>query len=195
MAIVNGYATLEDLKTVLNITIDDYDPRLEAVITAVSRAIDGIKGLKFFTETGDKFLTAHFENELHVPSCVSVSAIATDSDNDWGYSTSITSADYRLEGEPIHTIRLRPGSGKTFPLQTDAVKVTAEWGYSSLANAPAPIKEACLLISARMYKRKDAVFGVIPGGASVGGVELQTHLRGDVDFMLLLNSVTYAEVY
>lgn len=193
MAIVNGYATLEDLKTVLNITNTDHDDRLEAVITAVSRAIDGIKGLEFFTTPDDKFLTAHFEDELHVPPCVSVSSIATDSVNDWSYSTAIASTDYRLNGDPVHTIKIRPGSGKSFPLTAEAVKVTAAWGYSSIA--PDPIKEACLLVSARIYKRKDAVFGVIPGGASVGGVELQTHLRGDVDFMMLLNSVTYAEVY
>lgn len=194
MAITNGYATLEDLKTVLNIKDDEgHDTRLEAVITAVSRAIDGLKGLKFFTASGDKFLTAHFADELHVPPCVSVSAVATDSENDWTYATTIDSADYRLDGSPVHTIRLRPGSGKSFPLGKQAVKVSAAWGYSS--TTPEPIAEACLIASARLYRRKDAHFGVVGGGATIGGVTIQTHLRGDIDFMMLLNSITYAEVY
>lgn len=90
-----------------------------------------------------------------------------------------------LNGEPYTAIRVTPnganffpvpgggtigvsGAGRSFPApsaavsvarrNTKSVEINGSFGYSS--TTPAVIKEACLIQTARLYKRKGAPFGV-----------------------------------
>ncbi|MEM9773333.1 MAG: phage head-tail connector protein [Chloroflexota bacterium] len=193
MPITNGYATLQEVKDELGIADNTEDTQLERNIEAASRVIDGVKApLVFYTTSGDEVFQAHFADELHITKpCVSVSAVAIDSGGDWSYATTLPTADYVTEGSPIHTIRLNPSAANRFPLAARGVRVTGVWGYSD--SVPTAIQEACVMIAKRLYKRKDAVLGVL-GSTPVKNAEIQ-YAKNDPDIMLLLNSVQYAEVY
>lgn len=195
MAITNGYATLAELKQILNITnSEEHDSAIERAIEAASRAIDQITGYTFFTDNRQEVFTAHFPDQLRVPPCVSVTAITTDSDLDRTWGTNLTVGTHvETEGTPIHTLHITPGSGKSFPTLERSVRVTADWGYS--ATAPADIAAACRLGAARIFRRKDAVFGTVGGASAVGTAQVQTTLRQDVDFVTLLEDYLHAEVY
>ena len=195
MAITNGYATLAEVKKFIDEETDDFNTQIERAVEAVSRAIDSITGRTFYTTTATaKQLTAHFTDKMYVPECVSITSVKTDTAGDRTYATTLTTADHYevSDGSPIHTLYIKPASTKHFLTGRGNVEVTAEWGYSSAA--PANIKEATILGAARLFRRKDAVFGVV-GGGSVGTSQVSTHLRQDVGFMMLIEHMCRAEVY
>jgi hypothetical protein len=57
-------------------------------------------------------------------------------------------------------IEVDPNGSYVFPVGvTKGVKITGSWGYSATVNVK--VKEACLLITEQLYKRKDAIFGTV----------------------------------
>jgi hypothetical protein len=60
------------------------------------------------------------------------------------------------------------------------VKVTGKFGWQAV---PSKVKTACLIQAERLFKRKDAPFGVI-GSAEMG--QLQVIPKLDPDFYILL---------
>lgn len=195
MAITNGYAEQAEVKKFISEDTDDFNDQIDAAINAVSRAIDSITGRTFYATaaTVTKKLTAHFTDKMYIPECVSITSVKTDTDGDRTYATTLTAADHyeTNDGSPIHTLYIKPNSTKFFLTGRGNVQIEAEWGYSS--TTPAGIKEACILGAARLFRRKDAVFGVV-GGGSVGSSEISTHLRQDVDFMMLIEHMCRAEI-
>ena len=64
------------------------------------------------------------------------------------------------------------------------VEIIGKFGYSS--TTPANIEEACLLMAERLFKRKDAVFGIT--GSPEMGV-LRQILRDDPEIKTLLHGM------
>lgn len=62
------------------------------------------------------------------------------------------------------------------------VKLVGKFGWTT---APAPVCDACLLQAIRLFKRKDAPFGVV-GSADMG--QMVTISKLDPDVMLLLQA-------
>ena len=186
MAIVNGYATLVDLKARLGITGTGNDTVLEQVIEAASRQVDGWCGRAFASGNGTRVLTADNANLLILPDDLhEITEFATDRDDDFLYETIWPVNELSLMPYPGPYSIIRPRHGYSFPTQPHAIQVTGSWGYG--ANIPAAIREATLLQAARLYKRADAPFG-IAGSADHG--QLETISRVDPDVKELLAPYT-----
>lgn len=190
MAIVNGYATLAQVKYELGLVDDDKNNQIERYIEAASRMIDQDCAPKhFYSVSADEYFTPHFGDEVQITkpldSITTLSIYANET-----YDTEITSSDYEAVGSPIHTIYLKPTASNRFPRIRRGVKVTGVWGITPV---PAAIEEACVLMAKIMYLRKDAVQGIIDGGEA-GAVKLGGVLN-DPQVRDLLSSVSHAEVY
>jgi hypothetical protein len=166
------------------------DAVLEAVIEGVSRYIDLYCGRHFWKDTGatTRYYTAEEPDWLWVDDLVSVSSLATDSDGDRNYEDTWAEEDYDLwpynaaaEGMPYMAISATPTGDSSFPVGVaKGVAVTGIFGWPSV---PAPVKEACLLMAARLAKRKDAPFGVV-GSADMGTIQVIPKLDPDVAVLL-----------
>ena len=192
MSIMHGYATLAELKSRLGIdsTDQDDDAVLEAVVMAVSRWIDAYTGRRFFRTSEDesRYYTAEWGDMLCPDDIGSLTTLYTDADGDRTYETTWANTDYvllpanaALDGRPYTQIALSPVGRYSFPTHANGVKLTGKFGYSAMT--PPVIREACLLQSARIFKRKDAVFGVM-GSAEMGQQLVIPKLDPDVAMML-----------
>jgi hypothetical protein len=171
VAITNGYATLAEAKARLGIPLADSqdDSVLEAIVEAASRSIDRHTGRRFYqVSSSARYFTAANAVSVLVDDFISLSAVATDLNLDRTWSNSISLADLEAAplnapayGEPYTAIRVKPLAAQSLELEADAVKVTAVWGWSAIPDA---INEATLLLTSRLFRRKDAPFGVAGGG-------------------------------
>lgn len=179
--------------TLADVTDPIDDNAIERVITAVSRAIDK-KCNRFFYKNSVaevRYYTAEFANLLmDIDDIVSVSELATDEDGDRTYERTWSATDYDLEpynaalhDDPYTRISL-PAQGRyAFPRNVSkGVKLTGIFGYPAV---PTPVAEATLLQVMRLFKRKDALFGVI-GSAEMG--HMTAIVKLDPDVVLLLDN-------
>lgn len=174
MSIVNGYSTLVTVKTSLSIPLDnnDEDYYLEATIEAVSRMIDNYTGRRFYSEQDTRYYAAASIDEVFIDDLLSLTSIKTDDDNDGVFETTWSTADYHKyplnageNGTPYTRIEVSGYGSYSFPTGVKrAVQIVGTFGYCSTAAIPKPVSEACKLQASRLYKRKDAPFGVIGGG-------------------------------
>jgi hypothetical protein len=194
MTITNGYLTLAELKHRLGLNIgttsDDAD--LENIITAVSRLIDARCHRRFYTTDSDetRYYTAE-ESDYLMPGddIISITTLYTDNDGDRTYEYTWTATDYdlcpvnaALDGEPYTWLETAPNGDYVFPRTRRGVKIVGKFGYA--ATAPALVKRACYLQCQRVWKRKDAPFGVM-GPNEFGQQTVITRLDPDVDEMLV----------
>jgi hypothetical protein len=188
MAITNGYSTLVTVKARLKITDTADDSALEAIITAVSRAIDDYCGRRFYAANETRYYTATRPDGLMVDDILSVSALLTDDDGDRTYENTWATTDYdltpdnaALKAEPYWKIITTPAGTHSFPANVrKGVKVTGSFGYASAT--PAVIEEACILQAGRLWRRQDAPFGVV--GSAEYGVARISSLDPDVKMLL-----------
>lgn len=195
MAIVNGYATLAEVKARLSITDTADDAILEAIIEAVSRSIDATTGRRFWKDASavTRALTAEFTDLLYVPDLVSITTLKTDENGDRTYEVTWATTDYDTEPEggivggitgwPITAIRARADSSsqqRSFPRDRRAVEISGIWGWNAIPDA---INEAALIQSARLHKRKDAPFGVA-GSGEFGQTTFIARLDPDVKILV-----------
>lgn len=193
MAITNGYCTLAELRQRLSFPSTDTadDGVLEAIVMAVSRWIDRYTGRRFYTTAVDetRYQTAEFATVLFsADDIISLTTLATDGDGDRVYETTWAVTDYDLEpynaaldGQPYTRIETAPAGRYGFPTVRRGVKLVGKFGYA--AAPPEPVRDGCLLQCERIYKRKDAPFGVI-GSAEMGQAVVIPKLDPDVALML-----------
>lgn len=173
-----NYATVADLKARLDITSTDQDTVLEQVIEAASRQVDGWCGRPFAADPSIRVLTADAWDLLILPDELhAVTSIAFDRDGDGVYETPWPVTDIDMQPYPGPYQVVRPRNGKAFPTHRYAVQITGVWGFGG--DVPAPIREATLLQAARLFKRKDAPFGVA-GSAEHGQLMTITSIDPDV---------------
>lgn len=188
--ITNGYATLNELKSVLRITDNMDDALLEGAIESASRMIDGFTNRYFYNggsatrdfAASDAYFT--FTDDLQ-----SVTSISSTNYVGGSYTTWTTN-DYQLEplngisggiAQPYTNIR---AVGKlTFPSVNGQalVRVTGTWGWSAV---PQPIKQACLIQASRIFKRYDSPLGVA-GFGDMGVVRVGSRLDPDVEHLTM----------
>jgi hypothetical protein len=210
MAIVNGYTDLATVKARLGIADTDDDATLESIVTAVSRSIDDFCRRRFYAATETRYYTAPCQSRpsdaaevtvaggyVDVDDLLSISAngLATDDAADRTYGTVWATTDYELapynaalDGKPYTRVCATPNGARAFPSGARGVKITGSFGYS--ATTPDVVREACLLQASRIFRRKDAPFGVT-GSAEMGVATLIARL--DPDVMLLLNPLRRLE--
>lgn len=183
-----GYCGLEELKDRLGITdtTDDYAAQL--AIQAASSWVTDYTGVPFNRVTETRTFVPHDIWQLIIDPLVSITSLAVDTDGDGTFDQAwVQNVDYQLKlGDDLYNINAagvqRPykkvqvlQAGKWFPFiypysHLDRVQITGTWGWPSV---PPPVAQATLMLAARLFKSKDAPFGVA-GVSDFGVVRIQT---------------------
>lgn len=196
MPIVAGYLTLAEAKDSLEIPLTDTadDAMLELAIEAASRAIDDFTS-RFFHQTAlqarEFNVSRHWEVGVDDISTTTGLVVKTDEDLNGIFETTLTlDTDFYLlplnAGDetpvrPFTLLVLAPQSGRFFPVGVRTLQVTAQWGWPTV---PTAIKQATLIQSIRLFKRRQAAFGVT-GIAELGGaMRLLDRLDPDVEMLV-----------
>jgi len=163
---------------------------LEQILDGASRWIDKFCGRRFYAEDETRYYTPQYSNLLEVDDLLSVTSLQTDEDGDRTYDITWASTDYDLypynailDGQPYTLIRVAPEGDHGFPRVAKGVKIIGSFGYCAITSLPADVRDACLLQSERLYKRKDAPFGVA-GSGDLGQMRLIAELDPDVKQLL-----------
>ena len=191
---------LTDESAGASITISVYDDLtndadLERAIEAASRWIEAYTGWRFYSTAADetRYYTAWCGEYIYVPDgLLSITTLATDDEADRTYSTTWAATDYDLwpynaaidtPPGPYLRIESSPLGSYSFPTGPRGVKIVGKFGYSTAANQPQQIREACLIRAAQLFKRKDAIFGVT-GATAFGQALLRIPPDPDVEALL-----------
>lgn len=193
------YCTLAEVKSALRITDNADDTALTRTIKAASRRIDQKCNRRFWIDDAVSARTY----AIKTPMLVLVDDIATttgliveiDTTGNGAWSTLTNGSDYQLEplnalaqGFPVNTIRSLntqsfPTSTPTFwptPYAQQALmRVTAKWGFPTV---PDQVVEACIMLSARQFRRLDSPLGVA-GFGEMGVVNVR-RFDPDIDELL-----------
>lgn len=190
MSVANGYCTLAALKNRLAITTTASDAALERVIEAVSRQIDAWTNRRFYAVSETRYYTAEYHDYLDVDDVVSVTSVVVDTGGDRTYPHTMGSTTYDLlphnaplNAEPYTAIQTNDLATLSFPLTSKGVKVTGAFGFCQTASERSDIVEACLLQSMRLWRRKDAPFGVA-GVSEMGQAIVISRLDPDVQQLI-----------
>ena len=185
MTVTNGYCTRQEIASKLGIEDTEDDAIIDAVINAVSRNIDAYcSGRTFYARTETRLFDVPYGRELVLDDDLLTVTTLTNGD-----STVLTTTDYYLwprNVSPKHKIILKESSSYVWTFDSSgntegAISVVGTWGWAS--SAPADVAEACRIQTMRIFKRKDAPFGVM-GSASMGQLRMIAELDPDVKMML-----------
>lgn len=198
MAITNGYATLNELKGYLSITDSTDDTLLEDLIESASRSIDRIANRRFYLDASASARLYRAYSDIFVYTddigTTTGLVVALDENGNGTYTKTLTlNQDYILDpltapslGRPYTQLTMVSNTEMwpIFPGLTQnglrpGVQVTAKWGWPSVPN---DINMACLILSADLYKRKDAPGGIL--GLGDLGVVRMSPLGRDVTSMV-----------
>jgi hypothetical protein len=199
MALTNAYATVAQVKASLRITDSVDDTLIENAIAAASRLIDGYCSRVFYNMgSSARFYAASDPYFCPIDDCISVTEVATALTSNGNYdtvwanpTTNQNNGDYQLEplnaayptdGIVAPTTGIRALWRYLFPTigGNALVRVTGTWGWSAV---PDPVTQACVIQSARIYKRNDSPTGVM-GFGDMGIVRVGTQLDPDVRQLL-----------
>ncbi len=198
MAITNGYATLTQIKNYMSISDNTDNDLLEDLIESASRSIDRIANRRFYLDASAsaRLYRAYSDIFVYVDDIGTTSSLVvkTDSNGDGTYTKSLTlNQDYILDpltapslGRPYTQLTMVSNT-ETWPIfpgltqngLRPGVQVTARWGWPSV---PDDINMACLILTADLYKRKDAPGGIL--GLGDLGVVRMSPIGRDVTAMV-----------
>ncbi len=198
MAITNGYATLTEIKNFLSITDNVDDTLLENMVEAASRSIDRIANRRFYADANASARQYRVSSPviLYTDDISSTSGliVQTDDDGDGTFETTFTlNTDYIMDpltanalGRPFTQVTIVSVT-ESFPIfpglfqngLRPGVQVTAKWGWPSV---PDDINQACLILTADLYKRKDSPGGIL-GLGDLGAIRMSP-LGRDVTAMV-----------
>lgn len=187
MAITNGYATLTEIKGYLSISDSTDDSLLESLIESASRSIDRIANRRFYLDSSAtaRLYRAYSDVFVYVDDIGTTNGlvVAVDENGNGTYTKTLTlNTDFILD--PLTASSLgRPYTQLTMVSNTEmwpifpgitqnglrpGVQVTAKWGWPSV---PDDINMACLILTADLYKRKDAPGGIL-GLGDLGAIRM-----------------------
>ena len=199
MTVTTTYCTLTEVKSAMRITDNSDDTTLSRLIRSASRRIDQRCNRRFYIDD----TTSARTYAIKTPMLVLVDDIATttglvvevDTTGNGSWVQLVNGTDYQLEplnalaqGFPVNTIRSLntqsfPTSTPTFwptPYAQQALlRVTAKWGFPSV---PDQIVDACIMLTARQFKRFDSPLGVA-GFGEMGVVNVR-RFDPDIDELL-----------
>lgn len=177
------YATLTQLKTALRITDSSDDTELQDKLTSASRRVDKDTGRPHGygqdSGTSSRIYTPRHEELLTVDDISTATGLVVEVGRGTSWTT-VDSNSYDLlpenaevDGWAIETLQRVTGC---WPLWgTTRVRVTARWGWPAV---PENIKNATILLAARLFRRKDSPEG-IKGFSDMGVVRVS---RYDSDY-------------
>ena len=170
MAITNGYCTLAELRAAMREPANAaLNTLLENAIEGASRRIDGYCSQVFFSTAKVITFYPQHSTRLAVPALSTVpTTVKTAPDSAGVYQTTwVNGTDYQLE--PLEAgIESRPYRSiaaigtKSFSVvdrsSRPSVQIDAVWGWAAI---PDDIREACLILAHRSFKRHDSPLGVL----------------------------------
>ena len=176
MAITDGYATLSDVKAALRITDNVDDSLLEISIEAASREIDGWCERVFTQSTATRIYRPTDVFSVDVDDLQSITTLKTDSDGSGVFDVTWETTDYQLN--PLNGIaggistpytQVRAIGEYLFPIYEPrnvnaneaSIQINGVWGWASI---PTAVKQACIILSMRQFKRYDSPTGVMGFG-------------------------------
>jgi hypothetical protein len=179
-----GYCTLVDLRSTLRITDDLDDDVLERAINAATARIDGHCHRTFVQEATVTARLFHADSNVVVVDDISTAAgVVVEL---WNGSAYTPTSDYLLEplnafakGRPVTAVRNTKGWWYQLTAQP-ALQVSARWGWPAV---PVDVREACVILAGRMFKRGDSLLGVA-GFGDLGAITVRSV---DPDIRDLLN--------
>lgn len=195
MPVVNGYATLNELKTALRIQDSVDDGLLELALESASRLVDEYTMRYFYNSgTATKVFVPSDDYTVAIDDAVSISSVAVSTLLNKTFDQTWTVNDYQTEplngvadglsGWPI--TRIRAVGVYEFPYDSDynvaSVQITGVWGWSAV---PTAVKQATIIQAMRLFKRLDSPLGVI-SSPDTGFFRLSSRI--DPDVAQLLNS-------
>jgi len=174
--ITDGYATLADVKAALRITDNVDDRPLEISIEAASREIDGWCERVFTSSTATRIYRPTDVFSVEVDDLQSITTLKTDSDGSGVFDVTWESTDYQLNplnglagGISTPYTQVRAIGQYLFPIYEPrnvnsneaSVQINGVWGWASI---PTAVKQACIILSMRQFKRYDSPTGVMGFG-------------------------------
>lgn len=197
MTITNGYATLNEFKAYL-FPSSNYgtaeDAQMEAAIESASRSIDAHTNRRFYSDSSATARVYYADTPIRCTvddfSTTSGLIIKTDTGDNGTYDQTWAANEYFLEplngevggisGQPYNTIIATVP--KRFPVsgRRPRIQVTAKWGWAAV---PDPVRQACLIQSARIYRRAQTPEGFAAGEA-FGAIRVSSRLDPDVQMLL-----------
>jgi hypothetical protein len=186
VAIVNGYASLSDVKAAARITDTIDDALLEIAIESSSRDIDAYCERVFFNTGATAIPRIYIPTDnflLETDDIIAVTSIKSDSTGEGGFDLTWDATDYQLE--PLNSLaggiatpftRIRAVGSKLWPIYEPrdinagqaSVQITARFGFASV---PSAIRQATILSALRAYKRYESPTGVL-GFSDMGVVRI-----------------------
>lgn len=197
MAITNGYATLADFQAwagVTNPTAAE-DALGESAVMSASRMVDEHTGRFFWAQSAaTKYATPIESDFILVDDLVAVTTLKTDDDGDGVFETTWTQGtDFYLAPRnnavaypvrPFWEVAVCPGGRYAFiPGRRWHVQILGNWGWAAV---PEMVKTATLIQATRLYKRKDAPFGVAGSSQIAGPIAMKGDEEMDGDAVRLL---------
>jgi hypothetical protein len=198
MAITNGYATLVGIKAYLSISDSTDDTLLETLVESASRSIDKIANRRFYADTTVqvRLYRAYSDVFVYTDDISSTTGliVKVDEAGNGTYTKTLTlNTDFIMDpltaealGRPFTQLTMvsNTESWPIFPGLTQnglrpGVQVTAKFGWPSV---PSDVNVACLILTADLYKRKDAPGGVL--GLGDLGVIRMSPVGRDVSQMI-----------
>ena len=194
MAIVNGYTTLAQLKAKIlpeGVTFTTNDSMVENIIEAVSRWIDAYCGRIFYTTSSETRVYTPTTPLLTVTDDIATITSVKIDTGSRAYGTTLAATDYDTipfntasTVMPIMGLKITPnGTQRFYPSIEKSVQVVGTFGVPAACTWLEQVREACEIQCARIYKRKDAPFGVI-GTGQLGQVSVLEGLDSDVKALL-----------
>jgi len=188
MAITDGLATLEQVKTNLDLTDSVDDTMLELCIESASRQIEQFTERIFTQVSATRVYTPRDSYVVETDDIYSITTLKTSTAADGVFDETWTAAD--MQTEPLNGIAggiaspitsIRAVGDYLFPISGGeaTVQIVGTFGWASI---PTAITQACILQASRYYKRADSPMGVA-GFDAMGVVRLS---RIDPDIATLI---------
>lgn len=172
MAITNGYATLNEVKSSLSIPIADTidDAMIELAIEAASREIDQVCERIFYQVSGTRLFVPRDSYVTEIDDLRSLTTLKTSSGADGIFDITWQADDYQLE--PLNGIvgglvspstHIRAVDDYLFTIDGGeaTVQITGQWGWDAV---PIAIRQAAVILSSRIFRRNDSPLGVMGFG-------------------------------
>ena len=189
------YTTKAVIKGELGISDTADDTTIDQIIAAVTLWINRYCGRVFDIAnpvqgqgTSTRTYTAASTGIVYIDDAIEIVLIETD-DGTRTYATTMDADTY--EGYPYNApaaggvyTQVNAFYGGAFPLTPRAVRVEARYGWAAV---PAPVVRACILLTCKIFKRKDAPFGIMGSTSSELG-QLLVIPRLDYDALAFLDA-------
>lgn len=183
-----NYCTVDEIKTQLELTTDDYDDMFSFWIGTASAFIDNYCNRHFDQRSST---TRYFDGAgtvLWIDDLLSVTTFKLDEDGDGTYEETLETSDYilyPLNETPKTRVEISNDSdyGSFAAGVKKGVSITGTWGYAS--SVPSIIRQATVIQVCRWHKRKDTGYGTVIGTPEVGG-EFTVYHGLDPDIKMLI---------